>query len=101
MCLSVGNHNQPKTHPMPNFLVNAIELTALVFLLILSDSHPLAQMAEGNSDPTRGGPLFWLYEGGVLPDTFLQPTEDTSQIGNGKHNTMGWIGHRGLSPNME
>lgn len=79
---------------MPSCLMNSIELTALVFCPVLLDSHPLAQVAGGNSDPTRGGSVCWLDEGGVLSHTFLWPADDPSQIGNGKHNTMGWAGYR-------
>ena len=77
-----------KTHPiMPSWLMSSIEATALVFCPILSDSHQLAQVAGRTSDLTRGGPVCWWDEGGVLSDTFLWPAEDPSEIGNGKHNT--------------
>lgn len=45
--------------------MNHTELNALVFCPILSDIHPVAQVAGGNWDPTKGGPVCWLDEGGA------------------------------------
>lgn len=81
--------------------MNSIELTVLVFCPVLAGSLPLAQVAGGNSDPTTGGPVCWLDEGGALTDTFLWPPKDPTQIGNGKHNTLRCVGYRRQCQNTE
>lgn len=81
--------------------MDSIERTALVFRPVLSQSHPIVQVAPGNPDPTRRGPVCCVDVGGASWDTFLWSAEGLSQIGNGKHNTVGWVGYRGQSPNVE